>query len=362
MYLTVKNVGVGRSYETQANIRNLTGDGLLLHNGRFDISNMNPGDSRQVAFTFDVLDGLKDNLVKVELSVADRDLGVVSSEKVSLPVASTGWTIEGVKDSLAVDAPVKVRGQPLVAARVVGEIKKGSIVDQIGKYGDFAKVSLGGTRFGFVETAVGRAAGARKGKLIFEAYPWALAPLLEVAPFKLASREDHVRVEGVAHDQDQVLDAYVFVGRAEDLLSVEQEEHRPDEARVRARRRPEPRRERHQRRRAESEDTSTRHTIVVRRERSERRVASDAEGRAPRLRLEFHERPVARLPGPSLSPMKPILSREQIRSIDRHAIRRVSRPEPRPDGERRPRRGGGRRGRAGKEETGAGRGRRGSWK
>ncbi len=44
MYLTVKNVGKGRSYETQANIANLSGDGLLLRAGRFDISNMAPGD------------------------------------------------------------------------------------------------------------------------------------------------------------------------------------------------------------------------------------------------------------------------------------------------------------------------------
>ncbi len=36
MYLTVKNVGKGRSFETQANLRNLSGEGVLLHDGRFD--------------------------------------------------------------------------------------------------------------------------------------------------------------------------------------------------------------------------------------------------------------------------------------------------------------------------------------
>jgi len=266
MYLTVKNVGPGRSYETQANLRNLTGDGLLLHNGRFDISNMNPGDTRQVAFTFDVLDGLKDNLVKVELSVADRDLGVVSSEKVSLPVASTGWTIEAAHDSLAVDAPVKVRGQPLNAARVVGEIKKGSIVEEVGKYGDFAKVSLGGTRFGFVETQGLAQAAGKKGKLAFEPLLARSPPLLEVAPGQLATREDHVRIEGTAHDQDQVLDAYVFVGARKVFYQSNKKSTQPTKLdfgldvtlnpgvnviNVVAR---------------ESEDTATRHTIVVRRD------------------------------------------------------------------------------------------------
>ena len=56
--MTVKNVGKGKSFETQANLRNLTGDGLLLHAGRFDVSNMKPGDVEGVAFTFDVLDEL----------------------------------------------------------------------------------------------------------------------------------------------------------------------------------------------------------------------------------------------------------------------------------------------------------------
>src|SRR5690606_19917204 len=56
IYLTVKNVGKGASMETQANIRNLTGDGLLLRAGRFDVSNLKPGDEREVVFTMDVQD------------------------------------------------------------------------------------------------------------------------------------------------------------------------------------------------------------------------------------------------------------------------------------------------------------------
>ena len=58
IYMNLKNVGKGPSFETQANLRNVTGDGLLLHAGRFDVSNMKPGEIRNVAFTFDVLDSL----------------------------------------------------------------------------------------------------------------------------------------------------------------------------------------------------------------------------------------------------------------------------------------------------------------
>jgi carboxyl-terminal processing protease len=37
-------------------------------------------------------------------------------------------------------------------------------------------------------------------------------PLLEVVTGVLATRQDHVTVEGVATDGDRVLDAYIFVG------------------------------------------------------------------------------------------------------------------------------------------------------
>jgi len=90
VYLTVKNVGTGKSYETQANLRNVTGDGLYLRAGRFELPSMAPGDVREVAFTFDVLDGLTDNFAKAELSMADRDLRVVSSEKINIPITRSG--------------------------------------------------------------------------------------------------------------------------------------------------------------------------------------------------------------------------------------------------------------------------------
>ena len=56
---TVKNVGKGKSFETQANLRNLSGDGLLLHEGRFDLSNMQPGEVKKLTFSFDVESALE---------------------------------------------------------------------------------------------------------------------------------------------------------------------------------------------------------------------------------------------------------------------------------------------------------------
>jgi carboxyl-terminal processing protease len=211
MYLTVKNVGKGASYETQANIRNLTGDGLLLHAGRFDISNMKPGEVRNVAFTFDVLDSLADNLVNMELSIADRDLRVPSSEKLKLPVARSPLAVQPAGGKVSASASVVVRGQPLGAAPSIGQLDKGAVVDRMGTFGPFTKVALGDDRFGFVESHLLRDANG-PARPAFKPLLSHSPPLLEVNPAKLATREGKVRIEGQVVDSDRVMDAYVFVG------------------------------------------------------------------------------------------------------------------------------------------------------
>ena len=86
LYLTVRNVGKGRSYETQANLKNLRRRSLAPR-GRLT-SNLAPGETRKVAFTFDVQSALADAEAKVELSVADRDLRETVVEKIKLPVVA----------------------------------------------------------------------------------------------------------------------------------------------------------------------------------------------------------------------------------------------------------------------------------
>jgi carboxyl-terminal processing protease len=211
IYMTVKNVGKGRSYETQGNLRNLTGDGLLLHGGRFDISNLDPGAVRQVAFTFDVLDALTENFAKVEMSVVDRDLRVVSSEKVTIPITKSGLNIASTGGRMTALETAGVRGQPVSAAPFVGQLTKGAVVDRLGSYGDFTKVALGPDRFGFVESRQLRAGGAAV-KLDYQPLLTHSPPLLEVQPGQLATRDSKVHIEGIATDGDRVLDAFIFVG------------------------------------------------------------------------------------------------------------------------------------------------------
>jgi carboxyl-terminal processing protease len=104
-----------------------------------------------------------------------------------------------------------VRGQPLGAAPVVGELDKGTIVDKVGSFGPFTKVSLGGGRFGFVETQVLKEGGGAV-KVAFKPQLTHSPPQLEVVPAKLATSDGKVRIEGQATDSDRVQDVFIFVG------------------------------------------------------------------------------------------------------------------------------------------------------
>lgn len=210
LYLDVKNVGKGKSRETQARLRNLTGDGLLLRGGRFDISNMAPGETRQVVFTFDVLEQLNKDVAKVEVTIVDRDLRVASSEKISIPISAKALSIAKASGWYSLSADAQVRGTPLSSARVVGTLIKGSTVERTGTHEAFSRVLLADGRFGYVSSDE-LIAATGKGATDYQPLLTRSPPLLDVAPATLATRSATVRIEGLAIDSDQVRDAYVFV-------------------------------------------------------------------------------------------------------------------------------------------------------
>ncbi len=211
LYLSIKNAGKGPSQETQALIRNLTGNGLYLRDGRFDVSHMKPGETREVAFTFDVLPALKEDTVKVEISVVDRDLGVVSNEKIRIPISEASFFVKKAKGRVEVTAAALVRPQPQKVSQAFGKMSAGSVAESLGTFAEFTKVSLGNERFGFVETARLKPS-IRPAAPLLELSMSRSPPALEVAAAALSTRQNSIRIHGVASDGDQVLDMYMFVG------------------------------------------------------------------------------------------------------------------------------------------------------
>lgn len=214
MYLTVKNIGKGRSFETQANLRNLSGDGVSLQAGRFDISNMAPGDVRSVAFSWAVRADIKENDVVIELTVGDRDLGEYAKEKLKFPIEAPlaltpdqGLASVAVKEALLMETPGAV-------SRPFGTLPSGTVVRRLARAGDAVKVDLGSNRFAFVaanqltDAKVAEAPASVSFDTLFSHAP----PSIELSATALAVRGDTVKLKATITDPSRLLDAYMFVG------------------------------------------------------------------------------------------------------------------------------------------------------
>jgi carboxyl-terminal processing protease len=217
IYFHIKNVGQGPAYETQANLRNLTGDGVLLKAGRFDVSGMKPGEERNVAFTFDVLPTLKADELSLEVSVIDQDLGAYSSEKLALPLfgKKAARSIKPASFVRVSKGKAVVRSEPEAAAPVVGYLEDGAAVKAKGMVGQFVQVALSDDRFGFVSVEELSEGAAKTADKVARFVPELShsAPRLAVEAKALATRGDVMSIDVVATDDNGgVQDAFVFVG------------------------------------------------------------------------------------------------------------------------------------------------------
>jgi carboxyl-terminal processing protease len=212
MYLTVKNIGKGRSFDTMANVRNLSGEGVLLHDGRFDLSNMAPGDTKRVAFTFDVEPQLQDPEAKLELSIHDEDLREGVDEKVRIPIveplaiAPAG----GVEHAKANGADLL--SEPGGAGRVFARLPAGAAAMVTGSANGYVKLAFADGRFGFARASDLEHGGVPGPQVVLEDAMSHAPPALEIPQPQLATRDPHTRVHVTASDGARLLDAYIFVG------------------------------------------------------------------------------------------------------------------------------------------------------
>jgi carboxyl-terminal processing protease len=213
MYFSVKNVGPGRSYDTQAILSNLSGDDLLLHAGRFDVSNMQPGDVRRVAFTFDVASKPSNPEVVLSLNVSDRDLHETASEKVHIPLEAATAVSSASATRKACDKGALLLESPKSGARAFGEVAASTPIGVIGESGTFEKVRIDGTRFAFVSTSdLVDGGDAPAATLPFDDVYSHAPPDLEIETSALSTRADTIELKGTANGTDKLLDLYGFVG------------------------------------------------------------------------------------------------------------------------------------------------------
>ena len=212
MFLTLRNVGRGRTFVARANLKNLSGSGVLLHDARFDINNMMPGEERRVAFTFDVAPTFREEELKLELVVEDEDLREVTSQKLRVPIAPAAPPVAAATGGFVAAADLELRESPAADARVVLRAPAGSSFAVTAQSGDWVRVDAVDGRPGWALRAQGsgRATnGPRAITYVLHNSP----PLIETSgAVTLAVRGTSLNLEGTATDENRVLDLYIFVG------------------------------------------------------------------------------------------------------------------------------------------------------
>ena len=217
MYLTVKNVGKGRSFETQANLRNLSGDGLLLHDGRFDISNMQPGDVKTRGVHASTCEpALADPEAKVQLQIRDersprerRREGAHADHRIRVTVGGVRAAASAPSRRAPISGTRRTRRAACSArlpARDRGERRRAT--NGVRQGGARRRRALR-LRQGLGSGAGGTPPGV---PVAFEDAMAHAPPSIEIPQPQLATRDAHTLVHGAANDDAQMLDAYIFVG------------------------------------------------------------------------------------------------------------------------------------------------------
>lgn len=210
LYLRVRNVGQGRSFQTQANLRNLSGRGILLHDGRFRIDDMAPGDERLLRFTFDVLPDFEEDQAKLEVSVADLDLREAVTDKLELSLSHSGTEVTARSGRVTLAEGASLRSAPSAEAEVLGRVSGALPVSAQAESAGFVRVELDDHQPVWVSQSE-LAPSGRGGHVEFT-----LAhrpPQLEIAANqRLVTREPSFELSGTASDDRQLRDLYIFDG------------------------------------------------------------------------------------------------------------------------------------------------------
>jgi carboxyl-terminal processing protease len=224
LYFTVKNVSDVDSFEVQANLQNKSGEGVLLHDGRFRRDTLRAGEEWVVPFSFQVLSNFKEQEATLLMGVADTELGVAAGHKLKVPIYKSG--VETGDDSgqvtklpakrvVSLGSGTEVREWPDGSAPVIAIVEKPMRLLQTATSGAFARVNLGGGRPGWVAAdAVSPAQGQVTQDPPLAWVTGHASPEIELATLdSYVTREEVFRVQGKATDGQRVRDLYISTSR-----------------------------------------------------------------------------------------------------------------------------------------------------
>ena len=156
LLIDVMNQGEGAAQRVLVTLRNKSGDGVYVRDGRVTLRNGIPiGKSAQAKFSLDLKRELPPGNVTLEVGILDMAVREYLSEEITIPVVRSGnERFEARPDALRTHH----NGVPVLAAAAEGasplfEAPENFFLRSSGRRGDFFKVDLEEGRFAFVRVA-----------------------------------------------------------------------------------------------------------------------------------------------------------------------------------------------------------------
>lgn len=213
----ITNVGEGRSYTTLSALRNDKdqegGRALFIKRGRVNEDDMMPGDQRTVRFSFKVKEGLDQQGAKVEISVLDADIRVITDEQVTLPVHPSEQGLDAYTAHLIPrqGSEIALRGVTLKEAPAV-QVAQG-FVRTDGRLGGWYRVPLDGGGYAWASAEDVVESSEQPGPMQIQAAAPMGPPVINLTDRSadVETRDDVLVLSGEALGRRLVKDMLIFV-------------------------------------------------------------------------------------------------------------------------------------------------------
>jgi len=206
----VKNTGAGSALDSWTTIKNLSGVGVFIHKGRFELGRMDPGQSRSADFEFEVQPRYTEASFRLELAVYDESLGDFVAEKLDFPIAPARAITPVASSFVRTRARTDVRAGADAQATKIGALAADATVALTGRAEGWARVDLGG-RPGFVPAAMVIEGGSAATPGAFQQHLQVTPPMLKLAVDARTTRQDFMLLRGSASDDRRVADVFALV-------------------------------------------------------------------------------------------------------------------------------------------------------
>lgn len=226
LYVDVKNVGEGATKDNIVFLKNLSGLGINIKNGRAELGELKPGASKQVSFDFEIQPNFEKKEFIVELQVYDNQFLQFLTKKLvfnlEIPAPAGKYAATGgwlrVSDAHSVD----VMSSATTEGWRLAELKPGSAVKALGKWGNYYKVALddknGSCKSGWVAAtslaAMKQVPAKLPGPVTCKLFA---PPQISLAPESMVTSKvvetKFLNLKGKLRDSDSIKDLYIIVNK-----------------------------------------------------------------------------------------------------------------------------------------------------